>query len=421
MHVAACKTGTPIRSYVTVRYRLRGKKVVYKYLNELAGANRYLWNAALGHIKKEYQETGKSNTSCVSLCRWSKQDKETNAPWLSEYPVAATRTRLKDLAGVVKQFFKKARRFPKFEKTGKAKKRFEVDVSGGSRFAENGYFRRISGLHVKMIGHERVHRYSNPAPKSVRIFEEYGRWSMTVQYEVGALNFQADEYGVGVDRNVGQVAVNAGQMYLLTDVMKRFSRIVQLKRRLAKQKKRNNRWNKTKKTIALHERKIARIRKNDLQNIAKLITSISTPVFLEDLKTKRMTRSAIGTIAQPGKHVEQKTGLNREILRTAWATLERFLKERGYVHRVNPAYTSQTCSKYGYIAKGNRKTQPAFRCLDCGFAMNADIDAAMNIWASGMASINGRGAYVRPVLVRQDGQQVTKRQNEHSNLGYSRI
>lgn len=41
------KQQTDKRSYVNIRYRLRGTRKVYQFLNELAGANRYLWNAAL--------------------------------------------------------------------------------------------------------------------------------------------------------------------------------------------------------------------------------------------------------------------------------------------------------------------------------------------------------------------------------------
>lgn len=46
---------------------------------------------------------------------------------------------------------------------------------------------------------------------------------------------------------------------------------------------------------------------------------------------------------------------------------------------VNPAYTSQECSNCGYIDKANRKTQSEFYCLLCGFATNADYNAAINI------------------------------------------
>ena len=49
------------------------------------------------------------------------------------------------------------------------------------------------------------------------------------------------------------------------------------------------------------------------------------------------------------------------------------------VSYVDPSYTSQTCSCCGYISKENRKTQETFSCVKCGFEMNADINASINI------------------------------------------
>lgn len=37
-------------------------------------------------------------------------------------------------------------------------------------------------------------------------------------------------------------------------------------------------------------------------------------IAFEDLKIKNITKSAAGTIEEPGKNVAQKRGLNREIL-----------------------------------------------------------------------------------------------------------
>ena len=49
------------------------------------------------------------------------------------------------------------------------------------------------------------------------------------------------------------------------------------------------------------------------------------------------------------------------------------------VRFVNPAYTSQKCSKCGHIHSDNRKTQANFKCVECGFEIGADWNAAINI------------------------------------------
>ena len=49
------------------------------------------------------------------------------------------------------------------------------------------------------------------------------------------------------------------------------------------------------------------------------------------------------------------------------------------VSLVHSAYTSKQCPKCGCIDDGNRKTQEAFKCVECGYEANADINAALNI------------------------------------------
>ena len=52
------------------------------------------------------------------------------------------------------------------------------------------------------------------------------------------------------------------------------------------------------------------------------------------------------------------------------------------VVQVNPAYTSQRCSKCGHTARGNRSTsngQDKFCCQKCGYEVHADYNGAKNI------------------------------------------
>jgi transposase len=49
-----------------------------------------------------------------------------------------------------------------------------------------------------------------------------------------------------------------------------------------------------------------------------------------------------------------------------------------FVDTVNPAYTSQRYSNCGFTHEDNRDDK-AFECLDCGYEMNADYNAAKDI------------------------------------------
>ncbi|TWH70678.1 putative transposase [Micromonospora olivasterospora] len=106
-------------------------------------------------------------------------------------------------------------------------------------------------------------------------------------------------------------------------------------------------------------------------------------VAVEELRVENMTRSARGTIAEPGRNVRQKAGLNRVMLNEAHArTVELLaykLAERGgQLLKVPAAYTSQTCSTCGHRDPRSRHGV-VFTCTSCGHLDHADTNAALNI------------------------------------------
>src|SRR3989440_5277719 len=46
---------------------------------------------------------------------------------------------------------------------------------------------------------------------------------------------------------------------------------------------------------------------------------------------------------------------------------------------IDPRNTSRTCSHCGHCEKANRQSQASFLCKQCGFCLNADVNAAINI------------------------------------------
>ncbi len=85
--------------------------------------------------------------------------------------------------------------------------------------------------------------------------------------------------------------------------------------------------------------------------------------------------------------MEDLSGINKsETFDRTWTfyslqqKIEQLASENGItVKLIDPKYTSQMCSKCGFISAENRKSQAEFRCVCCGYKRNADHNAAMNI------------------------------------------
>ena len=226
MSVKDCKTkpsvGSGKRQHVTIRIRLRGNRKTRRFLNEVAGVNRYLWNASLAKAKEDYTETGQSQTSQFDFYKWyNEYNEKTAAPWRREYSVDLPRTGRKDIPNACRQFFQKKIGLPRFKEKGKAKKSFAVVVSVGRMCSTNGYVRRKLGMYVKMIRFSRLNRYANPVPKPARIFEENENGHMTAVYEMDLIGQDTGGTGIGVDCNCGRIADNTGRIFYYVDTKNR--------------------------------------------------------------------------------------------------------------------------------------------------------------------------------------------------------
>ena len=113
-------------------------------------------------------------------------------------------------------------------------------------------------------------------------------------------------------------------------------------------------------------------------------------VVMEDLDIQAVTRKPKPKPDpnKPGQYLRNgakaKAGLNRSILSNCWSRTLKRLKDKmdangGRLVAVPAAYTSQTCHQCGHVASENRDSQAVFKCVECGYEANADVNAAMNI------------------------------------------
>ena len=145
---------------------------------------------------------------------------------------------------------------------------------------------------------------------------------------------------MGIDRGVKvSAALSTGEMLTAPGLTARErARLRRLQRRLARAGRRSGRRSRVKTGIARLRARETDRRKDWCEKTSTGIARRFDVIRVEDLKIRNMTRSAKGTVEQPGRNVAAKAGLNRGISRSGWGLLVRRLEDKapGRVERVPP-------------------------------------------------------------------------------------
>lgn len=249
--------------------------------------------------------------------------------------------------------------------------------------------RRWSRVFVPKVGWVKFRRTRELAQaKSYRVTRDHaGRWHIAFAAIPEPILGPCDESVVGIDRGVAvTLALSDAAMYQAPQPLP----IKQAARALSRCQRGSNRRLRAKARLArLHVRNADR-RTDWAEKASTDIARRYDTIRIEDLRVANMVRSAKGTLAEPGRDVAQKAGLNRSILAAGWALFATRLQQKaaGRVEKVHPAYTSQRCSACGHVDAKSRQSQALFACTACTYVGNADVNAARNI-AAGHAA---RGA-----------------------------
>lgn len=164
-------------------------------------------------------------------------------------------------------------------------------------------------------------------------------------------------------------------------------RITHAQRALSRTQKGSNRRLRAARLLARWHHELAQRRANTLHHLTKRLATGWSVVAVEDLNVAGMTRSARGTLEEPGRNVRAKAGLNSGILDVAPGEVRRQLTYKtawyGSQLAICPRFfpSSQTCSACGAKAKLTL-AERVFHCAACGFGpIDRDHNASLNIAA----------------------------------------
>jgi putative transposase len=371
------------------KFRIEPNGEQQRAMRRIAGTCRFVWNKALALQIANHQQ-GQKFVNHFDMCKWLPVwKKEPETLWLKETPSQLYQVVLKDLACAYKNFFEKRAAFPTFKKKC-ASTSFcfpqgcELDAGNRRiRFPKLGWLRY------------RKSRAVEGTIKNIIVSCVANKWYASIQTEREvAQPVHSATSIVGIDLGVTRFAtLSDGTVFEPVNALgKHAETLAKHQRCLSRKIKFSHNWKKQKQKISRLHHRVAHTRHDFLHKTSTLISKNHAMIVIEDLKVKNMSKSAKGTVEAPGRCVKAKSGLNKSILDQGWGEFRRQLEYKqawrgGEVLAIDPRNTSRICPACRHIAAENRKTQAKFECVECGFAENADLTAAINILRAGHARL----------------------------------
>jgi putative transposase len=365
----------PETTITAYRYRLYPTKAQETALTGTLETCRQVYNSLLNWREHDYAVLGKSPSKFdqqAAFPLWKKDHAELSGVFSQVLQNVAVRV---DLA--YKAFF---RRVKDGETAGfpRAKGKGQYD---SITYPQTGFGIVQGKLRLSKIGDVsiRLHRPIDGDIKTCTVRRANSKWFVCFSAETEAQSLPPSPEEVGID-----VGLNTFAFLSNGDVVEnpRFFRkdekaLAKAGRKQAKTKKRSPARKKANKVLSrIHER--VRNRRHDfVHQTARRLVNRYGVIAVEKLNVKGMVKNHC---------------LAKSISDASWSMFRSILVQKAesavnrVVVEVNPAYTSQMCSRCGNIQKKSLSVR-WHECQKCGLSLDRDMNAAVNIMALGQQSL----------------------------------
>jgi putative transposase len=343
-----------------------------------AGAARWAYNWGLARKMKAYQN-GEKVPTAIDLHRELNVLKQGELSWMYAVSKCAPQEALRNLDLAYAHFFrrvkeKKAGRkiqagFPKF----KSKK----NGLGGFRltgaihiFATAIQLPRLGRLRLKERGYlpvEDVHILG------VTVSERAGRWFVSVHVERDIPDPKATYKPVaGVDLGILTLATVSDGTRIENPhaLQSSLRKIKRLQRVVSRRKKGSANREKAVRHLAKAHLRVANVRKNALHQVTSLLARTKSAVVLEDLNVSGMVKNhhLAQAIAEVGFYEFRR----QMVYKGRWYGCQVILADPFYP-------SSKRCSQCGHIKVEMDLSERVYICDPCGWKIDRDVNAAINL------------------------------------------
>lgn len=389
-----------------MRFRLYPTPEQEAVLTEHCNTARDVWNMAVEqHL--HWRPGFRSGPGWAQQCRQLTEARAAHPDGLGRYNVDVQQQALKDFQHARNRFFQSGFGHPTWRRKYRnegfrvigTRREPAVNPDGTPELNRTGKQVMSRGVTVERVNRRfgrvklpgagwvrfRLTVRQVPSAKSCRVRWVNGQWHVAFAVTPDPVDKPGNGAEVGVDRGVAITAAlsDGTSLNCPKPTSREQARRRKHERRAARAPKNSQRKADEYAQVAKLKSREAAVRKDWVEQTSTMLARRFDQIRFEGLRITNMTRTARGTVEQPGTNVRQKAGLNRAILAAGWGMLRARTGQKapGRVQDVPAAYTSLRCSACGWIEKNSRKSQAEFVCVSCGFSINADINAAVNVAA----------------------------------------
>ena len=331
-----------------------------------AGVARHAYNWGLSVCKEKYKN-GEKRPSGIDLHKKLVAEVKAVNEWYYEVSKCSPQEALRNLDKAYIKCFKEKKGLPVFKKKGKQ----------DSFYLEGNIEIKDNIIKIPKFGKVRI---SEPLDiegiKNVTISKTANQWFVSFKVSNANLPKQTQNNPVGVDLGIKTLAtLSEGTIFENRKPYKKAKRKLKIaQRKLSKKYKKgvpqSKNYQKAQKKVAKIHYKIACIRKDNLHKITTYLSKNHSEIVIEDLNVSGMSKNhkLAGAILDGGFY---------EFRRQLTYKCEWYGSNLTVVSRFYPS--SKTCSKCGEVKKVLKLSERIFECACCGFSLDRDLNAAINL------------------------------------------
>ena len=360
-------------------------------IHQTIGVSRFIYNFYIAHNKEIYEREGKF-VSGMDFSKWLNNEYIPNnqdIKWIKEVSSKATKQAIMNGDKAFRDFFKKAKGFPKF------KKKKNQDVK--AYFPKNNKTDWTIERHrvkIPTLGWVRLKEFGyipiNSIVKSGTVSQKADRYYVSILVEERDIKISnTNNEGLGIDLGIKEFVVcsdgikfkNINKTATIKKIEKKLKREQRkLSRKYESLKIRNKNIKEGRATRQNIQKQVVKVQKlhQRLTNIRtdyinKIVSSIikqkPSYITIEDLNVKGMMKNKhLSKAIASQKFFEFKTKLT-------FKCKENHIELR-IVDRFYPS--SKTCSNCGEIKQDLKLSDRIYKC-DCGLTIDRDLNSSINL------------------------------------------